>query len=547
MARLYLTILFCISIIAVTRSVTIQKGDVSSVCLHRGYGYGLTPYHADKTYGHCQIMELPATNQKTDQCSVKQENHDRNGLANDQCDMLDHLDDNERTRRNYFTYNIRLNDQNGVNNYTSTFNDQTVDEDNGDNMGAYSKINPDNWNIERYFNDMPQAKEQLGEHALDEQSESQTNRKYIFTPNIDSQMLSFKYVCIEYDQELNENKVVIYRSEMDDVLHLPKYKLTFTTGDIPHTHTFISEYPAYFVVFEGTTSFYHHYEDVVVPAYDLLKYTGRLNSSVKSQLYFYHNGLYEGFDQFYTHAFLMELPIRSDYFALDKTKPNICYLDAAFSLGGHWHDGEPPNFNVPKVIARLEVTHFLKQTLRLGEKCSYMNHIVLLNRRSQRIILNSLELLLAAIEIGFSSINIIDFEDLNLLEQAEVMSCARIYILVHGSGMIWIPFMPPNSAVIEIAWPQKNWVFFASDMFAIHPHLHIFKLQLPTKDLYPDMGHLLKITSLEDQTKKHFEKSFHEWPENPHLGNPYKFAHCLVDKQAFLEVLKQADQRLKGN
>ncbi len=562
MAGLHMTWLYFIGIMILVGSDTIKKKDVSSFCLRNEYFCGLI--HGRSTE-YCHIQENIGVDQKIDQYRIGQgETHDKVNVAGAYCDTNEHS--NDRNSKNYFTDNIRLQDKNVINNYTNTFKDQTQDEDNEENMEVHSKIVPDIWSTGQtsYLNDVAHIKQQFSEHTLDAKSvediaaqpkiihdnwnkpESHNNEKYIFTPNTDSQMQSFRYVCIEYDVELDQKKVVIYKSQTDEVLHFRMYDLTFTKQDIPQGRILISEYPAYFVVFLGTSSFYHHYEDVVVPTYYMLKHTARLHSSVKSQLYFYHNGLHHGFKQFSTHIFLMELPIRPAYFAIEKAEPNICYMDAAFNLGKYWYEGDPLTINVPKQIARQEVTHVLKEKLHLGEKCSYMNMVVLLNRRSSRMILNSLELMLAARQNGFSSMDIIYFEDLDLLQQAEVISCARIFILVHGAAMIWIPFLPPNSAVIEIGWPQKNWIFYATNMFANDPYLHMFTLQIPTNHLYPDMGYFLMQTPPEKQNMDYFETVLHEWPEEPFSDNPYKFSHCLVEKTEFLEVLKQADQRLRS-
>ncbi len=499
MSGLQMIIAYLIGMLVVCGSVYVTNEDVPSFCLHMEYGYGIIQHGNN---GHCHLLEHRDINQKTDQHFVGQNNPYINDKAienSDRQEIANHISQNRQQ-----------------------FVDDTLDDMVTEEKVIHHDIYRENWN------------------------KSESNEKYIFTPNNDSQMQSFRYVCIEYDAELDGNKVVIYRSEREEVVQFPRYDLTFTKRDIPSSHTLISEYPAYFVVFLGTSSFFHHYDDILVDAYYMLRYTGRLQSVLKNQLYFYHNGLYEGFKQFYTHTFLMELPVRPDYFEVYKTEPNICYKDAAFSFGHAWYYDNPFNINIPKQIARQEVTHLLKQKLHLGERCSYMNDIVLLNRRSQRTILNSLELHLTAVENGFTSINIVYFEDLNLLEQAEVASCARIYILVHGAAIIWIPFMPPNSAVIEIAWPQKNWMFYANLMFARVQHLHLFKIHVPNDDLYPDMGNFLKYIPPEKYTKDYFEKQLSERSEDPNIGNPYKFAHCLVNKQLFLEVLKQADDRLRS-
>ncbi len=532
-------------------SVSVNNKDVPSFCFHREYGYELIQHRNNE---YCHILEHHNIDQRTDQHS------DKSHVASLR---KQHPDVNDRNG-----CICVVEDLTELNSDTYSFNNNTLDEYNDEIRKVMSNLFPDirNKDHNSFAKDVVKTKEQFDVHTLDEKiveqdievqpnieyvglnmPESHTDEENMFIPHSDSQMQSFSYVCIEYDEELDENKVVIYRSETNEVVQLRMYNLTFSKQDMPSSHMFISEYPAYFVVFQGTSSFYHHYEDVVVNAYYLLKYTGRLHASLKSQIYFYHNGLYEGFKEFYTHTFLMELPLRPDYFEVYTTKPNICYKNAAFSFGHDWFYGEPSNLNIPKQIARQEVTHFLKQTFHLGERCSYKTEIVLLNRRSQRRILNSLELLLAAIKNGFSSISIVYFEDLNLLEQAEVASCARIFILVQGSALIWIPFMPPNSAVIEISWPQKNWMFHANFMFARDPYLHLFKLQIPTNDLYPDLGYFLMYTPLENQSRDYFKKALQEWPENPFLGNPYKFTHCLVDVNAFLEIMKQADLRLRSH
>ncbi len=405
--------------------------------------------------------------------------------------------------------------------------DETQDKHSSDNIKSVG--NDDTWNLDK--------------------SKSNKTGSYTFTPINNGYMKSFRYVCIERDDKQGQNKIVVYRSQVDEVVHYDLYDITFSQRNMPSTHTLITEHAAYVVVFRGTESFFHHYEDVIVDIYYLLKKTGRLNSSIKNQLYFFHNDLDEDFKQFYTHKFLMELPIRPDYFAIDRMHATICYTDVALSLGMPWYIDarDQTKLNIPKLTARTEVTQYLKQKLHLGESCSDKDEIVILDRQSQRSMLNSVELLRTAQLNGFRRISIVYFEYLNVLEQAEVMSCTRILILVQGSALIWIPFMPPNSAVIEISWPQKNWIFHANYMFAKQPYLSLFKLQIPTEDLYPDMGRFHVLIYPEKRTKKYYEKMLNEWPEDPFLTNPYKFAHCLVDKEEFLKVLNQADSRLKSN
>lgn len=92
----------------------------------------------------------------------------------------------------------------------------------------------------------------------------------------------------------------------------------------------------------------------------------------------------------------------------------------------------------------------IKAKLLKNFKCKHF-HVVLLSRKKTRLILNEEILIQQLTQLTNMSVVKIRIEELtNFEDVVRTISCARVLIGIHGSGLVLTMFLPPNAALIEL-------------------------------------------------------------------------------------------------
>ncbi len=367
-----------------------------------------------------------------------------------------------------------------------------------------------------------------------------------FTYVNNANMKSYRNVCIEYNS-VKGSHIVIYNSPNEEKRHLSWFDMQFTTKDVPKGRKLVRQYPAYFVAFWGSASYFHHYEDVIVQVYYLLNSTHQLQAHIHGQLFFAADALRVNFTQLKTYKFLMSFPIREKHSFLPWVRKSICFLNAAFWVGSPWYfnsSSEPKN-NQEKRQAHTHTTDYIKKALHLGEACPLQNQVTIINQRTTHKILNIELLVKYSKQAGYTNISVVYMEDIPVHQRAEIAACTRILVGVQGSGLAWTSFLPKPAVLIEVVWNMRIWELYLSAMFRGHPYITVFDMKIPDGDVLVDIQRALQHPPVDLQGTVNMHTVLKEFKKTELVLNPYVWADCKVDENDFITQLNKAKAVLK--
>ncbi len=215
-----------------------------------------------------------------------------------------------------------------------------------------------------------------------------------------------------------------------------------TNKSIPITHTYITEYPAYFTTPSFISNLAHFWSDFLVGMYGVLNATNMLGVTDGSQLYMkgweWRYGTWGWFNSTARKErykdLIYPLGVRKDYYIYHNETPNTCYKSALFG----W-----------KPVPSKYLVDYLNTKLPFDSAKCKVNQITLIQRTIRKII-NIKQLKQVAIKLGFTNISIVYFERLTVLGQYQLVRCTDILIGINGAALQWALFMKPKSGLVEL-------------------------------------------------------------------------------------------------
>ena len=234
-------------------------------------------------------------------------------------------------------------------------------------------------------------------------------------------------------------------------------------SELPQDHVIISNQTAYFLGRTGHPhepyNFFHFTKQIFFPLYWLIKSTNQLQEGAQNIVFYqgplaiceqnkrviYYN--LDGYQHFRDILYVKNNLELSAY--VDRPDPDkVCYENAVFSKL-HFLDK-----------AREAIDYF-KSSLDVRDDVCQAKTLTIINRSLYRQILNAEDMKKIAEDLGYNA-KIVQMEKLTLKEQAQLIHCTDVLVGVAGAGLQWAYFMKNHSSVFEIAWPQKEWLFFFS-------------------------------------------------------------------------------------
>ena len=312
---------------------------------------------------------------------------------------------------------------------------------------------------------------------------------------------------------------------------IQSWKITFKTGPVPSTHRVVSSHPAYFISPSCPGNLYHFWTDSTRLLYGTLKATNRLNASDGNQVFYpasFREWARESWDgnscynPLRFQELLLTLGVRPWHGWYGYAPTNTCYTNAVFGyIDSNINEREAENY----VMAAMGY---------MPEQCPTGPTVTILQRKTRRI-LNAEQLQNASKALGLSRTFLYEFEDLPVREQFKIASCSDILIGVQGAGMAWLYFMPNTSGLIEIAWPQKQWISRYKNRALLRG---MKAASILNPEVYPNWEVFAKreghgIPFSEDLKQRLLE-----------VGTVYRWADTKVDVGVFTTVLANLTRQL---
>lgn len=228
------------------------------------------------------------------------------------------------------------------------------------------------------------------------------------------------------------------------------WQLHFNNKTLPKEFPYHSD-TAFFVQPTCPGNFHHFFEDEFLALYSAVSLSNRLHPGSNNQIIYRtpqveRNGCT---DRSTYEVFLQTLYIKKVHDVFYNLPDNACFRDAIFGC--------------KPLLARHRdvVDHVLRfYEFPVLDIRNTSGLFVTILSRSVRRIVNIEELASFAREVGFQNVRIVDFGRISVHEQLRIMSTTKVFVGVQGAGLQWSIFMPERSFLIELAWPQKHWIFY---------------------------------------------------------------------------------------
>ena len=229
--------------------------------------------------------------------------------------------------------------------------------------------------------------------------------------------------------------------------------------ELPNDYKVVRDQTAYFLKNEGPkepSNFYHFIKQIYYPLYHLMNRTNQLHSEAQNIVFYpapyafcekdkrviYHNP-----DKYKHFRDVLHIKNKLELSAyVDKPDPNkVCYENAVFSRDLFIEDGRG-------------AWEYFKKVSNIRDDVCKPKTLTIINRSLYRKILNVDKLMSIAKEFGYNPKEVL-LEKMTIKEQAQLIYCTNVLVGLNGAGLQWAYFMKDNSAVFEIAWPEKEWLY----------------------------------------------------------------------------------------
>ncbi len=290
-----------------------------------------------------------------------------------------------------------------------------------------------------------------------------------FKPVNGNGMYTLHDICIELapgstrvpltpDEMVPAKRLVAYNAHTDGIRnltvavshnsHVKTWDILQVKAAIPSSHIYITDHPAYFIIDSPLGNLYHFWTDLYHGLYGILKLTNQLGVSDGSYLYFkgYQDGMrpWHIFNKYFSRerfkTFMCALGIRPGFCMFFNETANTCFRNAVFG----WFPTEST-----------EVVDYLATKLPFdSDKCKTKQIVII--QRSVRLILNVDQLKQAANQLGFDNIDVVDFANITIFDQYQLIRCTQILIGINGAGLQWALFMNPGSGLMELSFAKPG-------------------------------------------------------------------------------------------
>jgi len=217
----------------------------------------------------------------------------------------------------------------------------------------------------------------------------------------------------------------------------------FSSDPIPRNHKVLHT-AAFFISPYFMNNIYHFWEDFYIRLLSVLKSTNHLHKGMENRIIYRTEQSKYGRDSFKDLLPSLYPTKYNDVYY--KLPTNTCFRSVVFGAENTLHR------------KRDAVDHALSELKIRQQNNSEISDCMVLIQRKYRRIININDLQKAAIAVGFKRTKVVLFEVMSVKEQMTVAANCRLMLGVHGAGLQWAIFMPPDSTLIEISW--KRWTPF---------------------------------------------------------------------------------------
>jgi len=264
-------------------------------------------------------------------------------------------------------------------------------------------------------------------------------------------------------------RIVVYNSETANVKNKVinvagttrsnwnHWELHFSNESIPKTSTLLP-LTAFFIVSAWCPSnLYHFWEEEFLGLFSVVNQSNRLHLGVTNQFLYRHPPMQRNYLVNSTKSchccearsrfdnILETLRLAEFHGEFYNLPPNTCFRTAIFGKR---------NYVMP---LRAAVNHVLRSfNLTYISVMKDYSPIVTIIQRTHRRIINIDELVNITRAAGFTQVQIVNFEQMCVREQAAFAAKSQVMVGVQGAGLQWAIFMSPGSTLIEISWPNWN-------------------------------------------------------------------------------------------
>ncbi len=320
----------------------------------------------------------------------------------------------------------------------------------------------------------------------------------LIRPVNDNYMKTLEYVCVQ--GQLSDQKLIVYNSLADtNSTYMGHFPVKYKRRGIPSVFTYHKETVAFFIPTRWPNNFFHNIEDALVPAYLLIRDTNRL---IKKP-----NVLYEKVLSYrrtpecqppnicnIVTPFMKLLPIKWPPTRFGHAKSKICYrygvVHIQTLLTNDFHIFRDRSQR--KVLARREIARYIHRESDIIDNMVCPNKdansdeiVTIIQREGTRKITNIGKVKARLIRGGVKKVIIAKMEEMTMVEQVHLVYCTDVLVGAHGAGLMWTMFMQPNTALIELAWPDihENVGFFYTKMFINDSSTFVFPLRIGVNDV----------------------------------------------------------------
>ena len=262
-----------------------------------------------------------------------------------------------------------------------------------------------------------------------------------------------RIVSYGYHSQADGARITIKVTGPPDIIW-PNWEVDFRRGFSPVNKSckYLRD-TAFFVQPTFAGNFHHFFIDEFVPLYSVVVLSNRLHPGARNQILYRTPQIGSEDDRDHSRrtyeGFLRTLYIDDFHDVFYNLPNNTCFRQVVFG-------SRPLLFRQRDVIDH--VLSYYNLTMYSNRNASNL-YVTVLARKYRRII-NTEEVLSFAKEVGFQNLRIVDFSGKSIRYQLQIMSTSNVFIGIHGAGLQWSVFMPEDSHLIELAWPQKHWGFY---------------------------------------------------------------------------------------
>ena len=337
---------------------------------------------------------------------------------------------------------------------------------------------------------------------------------------------------VVYDHWGRSNRSLAVGGSSNSVFN--RWDIQLVTEKIPSSYT-VHDQTAFFVVQTCPGNLHHFWQDEFHDLFSVVYKMNRLSSDVTNKILYklpwdlapedmgcFNTTRYENL--------LKTLYIDPVHDAFYRVPDRTCFKQAVFGAA-----------NLLPNDSRMAVDHVLTH-FNIDRISCQTNSLTIVQRKTRRI-LNPSELLDAASEVGFDNIELVNLEDLSIREQLQTAACSRVFVGIQGAGLQWAIFMPENSTLIEISWPDKFWAGYFRQ-FVIQYGIRHFDLEAKYVRLnwpaYQDnVRHGKEVLFKERETLS-------KKPPKSAIDNIWKWADGMVDVAEYKSILTSVLYDLKA-